>query len=273
MGGDPCRRPQTGMRGLTAAQLAASLSMPRTAFPLRPDHAAAEARYRAQIGPELYRWQQQQRRGAPEFLLQDGPPFANGDLHIGHALNKVLKDVALRFSLLKGMRVTMVPGWDCHGLPIELKARQAEAGAGGGPLAVRARCRRFAAAAVARQRADCEHWALLGDLDAPYQTMDAGYEARQLRVFARFLERGLVSAGLRPVHWSPSSRTALAEAELEYAEEAAVAVHARLALVERGALGALLGPADRCFLVVWTTTPWTLPANKVRAAGRCVSCL
>ncbi len=253
---------------------------------------AFEAAHVERLTSSLYRSQRAGGGAArPPFHLLDGPPYANGALHMGHFLNKVVKDVALRWKLLSGHAVRFEPGWDCHGLPIELKA--VAEGAGLPAAEVRARAAAFAGAAMAAQAADFRRWGVLADWEVgargerrnAYATMDAPYEAAQLRVFAALVRAGAVHRALRPVHWSPASRTALAEAELEYAEAHA----SRSAFVAfplapagggcraaDGALGRALdalhasaraagsgggGLPAGLHAVAWTTTPWTLPAN------------
>lgn len=200
------------------------------------------------------------------FRLHDGPPFANGDLHIGHALNKVLKDIIVRYALMTGYRIEYVPGWDCHGLPIELKAIK-DAGNIQDPIKIRQLCSKYAEEAIAKQRADMRSWGLLMDPERSYKTMDRTYEANQLRVFSKFVEKGLVHSALRPVYWSPSSRTALAEGELEYKDSHEItSVYAGFQLVDiPDFLKPHLPSHVPVQLIVWTTTPWTLPANKAVA--------
>jgi isoleucyl-tRNA synthetase len=267
----------------------ATLNLPKTHLPMRGGGYAREARHVERLTTELYTRQLAERGAgaAATFVLHDGPPYANGSLHIGHFLNKVLKDVLNRSRLLRGDRVLFVPGWDCHGLPIELKAVQeahatrtaAEAAARRLPaLEVRRLARLVADRAVAEQAADFKRWAVLADWDLTrrhthgnvYVTMDAAYESAQLRVFASLVARGCVTRALRPVAWSPASGTALAEAELEYVEtHISTAVHAAFPLhsVEgmpdghaRTALEGLHAHGG-VGAVVWTTTPWSLPGN------------
>jgi isoleucyl-tRNA synthetase len=271
----------------------ATIRLPRTSLPMRPP-PSLEAAHVERLTSALYRAQRAGGGALPPFHLLDGPPYANGSLHMGHFLNKVVKDVACRWKLLSGHAVRFEPGWDCHGLPIELKA--VAEGATLSPLEVRARAGAFAGAAMAEQAADFRRWGVLADWELgargarrnAYATMDAGYEGAQLRVFAALVRAGAVHRALRPVHWSPASRTALAEAELEYADAHA----SRAAFVAfplgaaggrgraaDGALGERLdalhaaavrrggGGGGGCSLpsgvhaVAWTTTPWTLPAN------------
>src|SRR5690606_37985879 len=204
-------------------------------------------------------------KDGPLWVLHDGPPFANGDIHIGHVINKTLKDVFLRWHSLKGERTPYVPGWDCHGLPIEHKIQQEL-----GPklremstVEVRKRCWAYADKYVNIQREQFQRLGILGDWDNPYITMKPAYEASTLEVFARFVEAGLVYKQLKPVSWSITNQTALADAEIEYQEREDPSVYVLFEVVDPAALPASLNaPAgETIHLMIWTTTPWTLPAN------------
>ncbi len=218
-------------------------------------------------------------RGNPgdPFTLHDGPPYANGALHVGHALNKILKDIINKHALLQGKRARFVPGWDCHGLPIELKVLQ---GLGSEerrqltPIDLRRRAHAYALEQVEGQMGGFRRWGIWADWDAPYLTLQKPYEAAQIGVFGRMVLAGHIYRGLKPVHWSPSSRTALAEAELEYPDgHTSPSVYVAFPVVElpeavAGLLAAagIDGPTDaahreQLFVAIWTTTPWTLPAN------------
>ena len=191
------------------------------------------------------------RRGAADFYLHDGPPFANGDAHVGHALNMVLKDLVLKSRSMMGFHAPFVPGWDCHGLPIEHKVVTEQKLVGADPAIIRNKCEEVAKHFIQRQKEQFQRLGVFGDWDRPYLTMSPGYEAAELRVLAELVEKGMVYEGLRPVHWSTGCRTALAEAEVEYAEREDESVYVRLELKD-------VQDED---LLVWTTTPWTLPAN------------
>ena len=211
------------------------------------------------------------------FTLHDGPPYANGALHVGHALNKILKDIINKHALLQGRRARFVPGWDCHGLPIELKVLQTlspEERQALTPLDLRRRAHAYALEQVALQRGGFQRWGIWGDWERPYLTLDKSYEAAQIAVFGRMALAGHIYRGLKPVHWSPSSRTALAEAELEYPEgHTSPSVYVAFPVVGLPAslqtplrLAGIEGPTDhdhreQLFVAIWTTTPWTLPAN------------
>src|SRR4051812_2172468 len=199
-----------------------------------------------------------------KWILHDGPPFANGDIHIGHLINKTLKDVFIRFKTMQGHQTPYVPGWDCHGLPIEHKIQQEL-----GPklremstVEVRQRCFAYADKYVKVQGEQFQRLGILGDWEHPYLTMDRRYEASTLEVFARFVEAGLVYKQLKPVPWSVANQTALADAELEYQDVTDPSVYVEFEAVGDSA-GAKFGKASptKFSFVVWTTTPWTLPAN------------
>ncbi len=200
------------------------------------------------------------------FVLHDGPPYANGDLHIGHALNKILKDTINKYQLLKGRKVRYVPGWDCHGLPIELKVLQAmdaDARANLTPIKLRYKAKAFALKTIDRQRDSFKRYGIWGDWDHPYMTMTPDYEAAQLEVFGQMYLKGYIYRGLKSVHWSPTSQTALAEAELEYPEgHTSPSIYAAFPMVSASpgahALEPYLGDLG---VAIWTTTPWTIPAN------------
>ncbi|ORY78933.1 tRNA synthetases class I-domain-containing protein [Protomyces lactucae-debilis] len=234
-----------------------SLALPETAFPLRPNHQTA-VRPSTQA---LYDWQAARHTDEPPFILQDGPPFANGPLHMGHALNKTLKDMVNRYKLLQGKRIVYRPGWDCHGLPIELKALQQSKASS--PLDVRRVARQLASDAIATQAQGFKQLGVMADYRNPYHTFDVDYEAAQLKVFGDMVERGLIFRAEKPVYWSPSSKTALAEAELEYNEKHvsdACYVAYPLTQESAGRLG-----LEHARLLIWTTTAWTIPANRAIA--------
>jgi isoleucyl-tRNA synthetase len=216
-------------------------------------------------------------RPGPMFTLHDGPPYANGALHVGHALNKVLKDIINKHALLNGKRARFVPGWDCHGLPIELKVLQglsSDERQQLTPLGLRRRAHAYALEQVEGQRSGFRRWGIWADWDQPYLTLNKSYEAAQIGVFGQMVLAGHIYRGLKPVHWSPSSRTALAEAELEYPDgHTSPSAYVAFPVVELPAALAgelrphgIEGPTDQhhreqLFVAIWTTTPWTLPAN------------
>ena len=201
------------------------------------------------------------------FILHDGPPYANGSLHIGHALNKILKDIINRYQLLQGRKVRYVPGWDCHGLPIELKVLQNMKSAERQnltPLQLRQKAKEFGLATVDNQRQNFKRYGIWGDWDNPYLTLKPEYEAAQIGVFGQMFLKGYIYRGLKPVHWSPSSKTALAEAELEYPEgHVSRSIYAAFAITSLAeAVKPLLAEyLSDLGVAIWTTTPWTIPAN------------
>ena len=248
-----------------------TINLPQTQFPMKADLARREpvtlARWE-EIG--MYRRQRAVAQGRPRFVLHDGPPYANGVIHIGHAVNKILKDIVVKSRFLDGFDTPYVPGWDCHGLPIELQIEKKH-GRPGQKLdvaAFRAACRAYAQEQIQDQRADFKRLGVLGDWNHPYRTMDPHYEAQQLRSFGEVLKNGHVYRGAKPVHWCLNCRSALAEAEVEYEERTSPAIDVGFALVDedrerlRQAFDMDLLPAGPVYAVIWTTTPWTLPANE-----------
>ena len=269
----PVPRPQ-----LLPKSWKSTIRLPRTTFPPRAAAIADQARYLKRCTDEVYAWQQNQPR-AEVFTLHDGPPYANGKLHIGHALNKILKDITCRFQLSQGKRVDWVPGWDCHGLPIELKAveqwteeaSKANMDPSTSPqpdsLTVRKAARDLATSTVEDQKAAFREWGIMADWENPWRTMDKAFEIGQLEIFKEMVKKGLVYRQHKPVYWSPSSRTALAEAELEYHENhVSTAAYVKFELdtiPEELSMG--LDSRVPVYLLIWTTTPWTLPANRAIA--------
>jgi isoleucyl-tRNA synthetase len=241
-----------------------TLQLPKTDFPMRaslPQREPARAEHWEKIG--LYEAIQRRRADAPAFVLHDGPPFTNGDVHIGTALNKVLKDIVNRYKSLRGHRTPYVPGWDCHGLPIEQKvAREIqESGETVSTAGLRAKCDDFSESWIARQTAQFKRLGVLADWRHEYKTKDPGYEAEIVRTFAAFVEKGLVVRSKKPVYWSIPFETALAEAEVEYRQHASPSIWVAFPVPE-GEAGKFGLPADKPLAVaIWTTTPWTLPGN------------
>lgn len=250
-----------------------TLHLPKSAFPPRA-RVADRPKYIKQCTDDLYRWQHD-RNHPTKFILHDGPPYANGDLHIGHALNKILKDIICRYHVFNGT-VDWVPGWDCHGLPIELKALQEQGKKpdrlsvieGAKPVAIRNAARKLAMKTVEKQKQSFREWGIMADWDHAWTTMDEGFEIKQLEVFKRMVHNNLVYRRFKPVYWSPSSRTAMAEAELEYREDhvsTAVFMKYRLDGCSEALRQQLGLSIETISAVIWTTTPWTLPANRAIA--------
>src|SRR5438067_1491101 len=238
-----------------------TLNLPRTEFPMRANLAQREPEIlRRWADMRLYEKLLEANAGRQRFVLHDGPPYANGNIHIGHTLNKVLKDVIVKHRAMGGRFAPYVPGWDCHGLPIELEVER-EVGRKErlSKLEIRERCRAYAERYVAVQRVEFERLGILGDWEHPYLTMDPSYEAEEVRVLGRCIAGGLLYRGKKPVYWCPSCATALAEAEVEYADLSSPSVYVAYPFVPPlpAALGGLRAPAA----AIWTTTPWTLPAS------------
>src|SRR5207249_88308 len=230
-----------------------TLNLPRTEFPMKANLAAREPELlKMWEETRLYQQIQRSREDRELFVLHDGPPFANGDVHMGTALNKILKDFVVKSQTMLGKRAPFVPGWDCHGLPIEYKVVKESRGLS--PLEVRKRSEAFARKYINIQREQFKRLGVFGDWENPYLTMYPKYEAEILRAFAVFVKKGLVYQSKKPVFWSTGAQTALAEAEVEYQERDDTAVYVKFPIVS----GELAGKAS---IAIWTTTPWTLPAN------------
>ncbi|RDL31165.1 uncharacterized protein BP5553_09954 [Venustampulla echinocandica] len=255
-----------------AASWSSTLRLPKSSFPPRP-LAADQPKYLKRCADDLYEWQSRERSSQKPFILHDGPPYANGSLHIGHALNKILKDIVCRVKLQEGHRVVYVPGWDCHGLPIEIKAleRQWKEAKDAehilDAVAVRKAARALATETVEEQMKGFREWGVMADWTKAWKTMDKSFEIKQLGIFQEMAKRGLIFRRYKPVYWSPSSRTALAEAELEYKDDhLSTAAYIKFPLTTvPECLRLKLGGLDNLSAVIWTTTPWTLPANRAMA--------
>jgi isoleucyl-tRNA synthetase len=236
-----------------------TLTLPQTSFPMRGDLVENEPK-------RLERWENEglyakiiarrRTQNAPEFILHDGPPFANGDVHMGTALNKLLKDLVVKSKTMAGFTAPFIPGWDCHGLPIEFKVVKEAAGLE--PAEIRRRCARFATEWIDVQRNSFRRLGVFGDWKNPYLTMAPGYEASILRVFAKLVENGNIYQAKKPVQWSYGAQTALAEAEVEYQDKESPAIFVKFPLSRSVGVPPTLQNAS---IPIWTTTPWTLPAN------------
>ncbi|KAK3329094.1 tRNA synthetases class I-domain-containing protein [Apodospora peruviana] len=245
---------------------ALTLKLPKSTFPPRPQPQRRDE-YIQRCADDFYKWQAANRPADGTFVLHDGPPYANGSLHAGHALNKILKDIILRVKVQQGRRVSYIPGWDCHGLPIELKAVGAAAGKRMSAGAIRKAARALASKTIMEQMKSFRTYAVMSDWDRRWTTMDPEYEMRQLRLFQKMIGRGLVYRRYKPVYWSPSSGTALAEAELEYSENhISKAAYVKFPVSLDGhAISGMEHLTGSLYAVIWTTTPWTLPANQAVA--------
>ena len=271
--GDLFRYPSALFESLrnTMTDYKKTLNLPRTDFPMRAALAKREPEQIARWEAEgLYAKVRKTAAHRPKFILHDGPPYANGDIHIGHAVNKILKDIIVKSRGLGGYDAPYVPGWDCHGLPIELEVekRIGKAGHEVDAKAFRAACREYAADQVERQRADFKRLGVLGDWDTPYLTMDPKVEADIIRALGRIAANGHLVKGLKPVHWCVDCGSALAEAEVEYEDKTSQAIDVRFEAADRAAFLAACGVADAngpISVPIWTTTPWTLPANQAVA--------
>jgi len=245
-----------------------SLNLPKTSFDMRAGLVAKEPAIQAKWRREkLYEQIRTAREGGERFILHDGPPYANGNIHMGTALNKILKDLVVRIKNMCGLDSPYVPGWDCHGLPIEQKVMDelgAEAAAMD-PMDIRRRCHAYADKFAEVQSRQFQRLGVMGEFDDPYITMHPRYEADVLEVFARLVEHGVAFKQLKPVHWSIENRTALADAELEYHDREDQSIYVAFELVADAVERLPHQPSDRVFLAIWTTTPWTLPANQAVA--------
>ena len=252
-----------------ATDYRATLNLADTPFPMRGDLPKREPAWvKAWNDEGLYLRLREARRGAPLFVLHDGPPYANGKLHIGHALNKVLKDMIVKSRQLMGLDAQYIPGWDCHGLPIENAIEKLH----GRKLSrddMQARSRAYATEQIGQQREDFKRLGVLGDWERPYRTMDFANEAGEIRAFKRVIERGFVYRGLKPVYWCFDCGSSLAEFEIEYADKKSDTLDVAFEADDAGALAAAFGlsglPGDgakKAFAVIWTTTAWTIPANQ-----------
>jgi isoleucyl-tRNA synthetase len=237
-----------------------TLNLPQTDFPMKASLTKRE--------PEMLEWwgkekiyEERPSKGKEKFIFHDGPPYANGNIHMGHALNKILKDFIVKFMSMKGYDAEFIPGWDCHGLPIEHQVGKKfkEKKMSLEKSEIRKQCRTYAQEFVDVQREEFKRLGVFADWDNPYLTMDYSYEATIVREFGKFVEKGMVYKGLKPVHWCTSCRTALAEAEVEHADYTSPSVYVKFAI--KSGVPDSLDNLGKAYMVIWTTTPWTLPAN------------
>lgn len=244
-----------------------TLNLPETGFPMRGDLAKREPQMLERWYKEgLYHAIRKAKSGKKTFILHDGPPYANGSIHIGHSVNKILKDIIIKSKGLAGFDSPYIPGWDCHGLPIEHKVEQIVGKPGEKVSAAefRAQCRQYAKEQIEGQKADFIRLGVLGEWDKPYLTMDFKTEANIIRALAKTIANGHLVKGAKPVHWCTACGSSLAEAEVEYYDKTSPSIYVRFPAVDSNAVYEKFGiVGDKTpALVIWTTTPWTLPANR-----------
>ncbi|WP_101911415.1 isoleucine--tRNA ligase [Marasmitruncus massiliensis] len=249
-----------------------TLNLPKTDFSMRAALPSKEPGMVSKWNNEqLYQKLMQKNEGKPLFVLHDGPPYANGNIHLGTALNKVLKDIIVRYKNLNGYRSPYIPGWDTHGLPIELKAlKKMGVSRNIPPVELRHHCREFALSYVDIQREEFKRLGVIGDWEHPYLTLKPEFEAKQIELFGAMANKGYIYKGLKPVYWCPTCDTALAEAEIEYAEDKCHSIYVKFQVVDdKGGKLAELGAKDlsKTYFVIWTTTTWTLPGNMAICVG------
>ncbi|MBQ4129315.1 MAG: isoleucine--tRNA ligase [Ruminococcus sp.] len=249
-----------------------TLNLPKTDFPMRAGLPQSEpVTLEKWLDSKVYEKLMEKNEGKPLYILHDGPPYANGNIHLGTALNKVLKDFIVRYKNMSGFKAPFVPGWDTHGLPTELKAR-AKAGVGNSTtisdVELRKICREFALGYLDDQRNQFKRLGAIGEWENPYITLTHDFEATQIEVFAQMACKGYIYKGLKPVYWCPECKTALAEAEIEYAEDPCHSIYVKFNVTDDlGKLSSLGVDPSKCYFVIWTTTTWTLPANVAICVG------
>lgn len=241
-----------------------TLHLPKTDFPMRGNLPQKEPEFlKMWTEMDLYHKRLQKRNGAPKFVLHDGPPYANGTIHIGHALNKTIKDIIVKYHAMRGKYANYVPGWDTHGLPIEYAVLKSsgEDRANMTPLELRQKCLAYAKKWIEIQKADFIRLGVIGDWDKPYVTFDPNVEAHELEVFGKMAAKGYIYKGKKAVYWCPHCETALAEAEIEYKDRKSPSIYVKFPADDIKNLGPEGVPKEKLFAVIWTTTPWTIPAN------------
>lgn len=242
-----------------------TLNLPKTDFPMRANLAQREPQFlKFWYENDIFKKMLEKNKNNKKFILHDGPPYANGDIHLGHALNKVLKDIVNKYKSLQGYYTPYIPGWDTHGLPIEqqvikkLGVNRHEVN----PVEFREKCKEFALSYIDIQRQQFKRLGVFGEWENPYMTLDPKFEARQVRVFGEMAKKGYIYKGLKPVYWCPSCETALAEAEIEYQEDRTYSIYVKFEVIDDKGLFSNLPIGDKkVYIVIWTTTTWTLPGN------------
>ena len=252
----------------------ATILLPETAFPMRGDLPKREPETLARWEAEgLYAQLRANGAGRPRFVLHDGPPYANGAIHLGHAVNKILKDIIVKSKTMAGFDAPYVPGWDCHGLPIEIAIEKkfGKVGVKLDAVAFRQKCREYASEQIDVQRRDFKRLGVLGDWERPYRTLDFRFEADEIRALAKVVENGHLLRGVKPVYWCFDCGSALAEAEIEYQDKTSPAVDVAYAARNpqqlSRAFGSELPEGVEVVVPIWTTTPWTLPASLAISLG------
>src|SRR5579862_3208068 len=249
---------------LANLDLKASINLPKTSFPMKANLPQAEPKMLARWEAEdIYAQIRTTSAGRPRYVLHDGPPYANGHIHLGTAFNKIIKDFIVKSKTMAGFDSPYVPGWDCHGLPIEFKVDQELGGkkARLSPLEIRTACRKYATKFVEAMRVEFKRLGVFGRWDDPYLTMSPEYQAVIAGAFVDFLDKGYIYKGLKPVNWCIHDRTALAEAEVEYENHSSPSIWVRFALASDPAAIDPRLANHKVFGLIWTTTPWTIPAN------------
>ena len=240
------------------------LNLPDTDFPMRGNLAKREPKWSKEwVEKDFYNQIRLARKGKPKYILHDGPPYANGDIHIGHAVNKILKDFIIKSKTISGFDAPFVPGWDCHGLPIELVVEK-EHGKNIDPNEFRNLCRKYALTQVEKQKNDFKRLGVLGDWENPYLTINSETEANIIRALAKIYDKGLLYQGNKPVHWCTDCSSALAEAEVEYEDKSSIAIDVQFNCINTKDIENIFHVKDigKASAIIWTTTPWTLPANE-----------
>ena len=245
-----------------------TLNLPKTAFPMKANLAQREPGMLKQWQDgKLYQAIRDARAGRDKFILHDGPPYANGEIHLGHSVNKILKDIIIKAKTLSGFDAPYIPGWDCHGLPIEHKVegKVGKAGVKVDHKTFRQKCREYAARQVEGQKKGFKRLGVLGDWDNPYLTMNFDTEANIIRALGKIIDNGHLQRGFKPVYWSVVGGSALAEAEVEYQDKTSFSIDVAFAVTDEAAFTSAVGEVGgegEVSVVIWTTTPWTLPANQ-----------
>ncbi len=241
-----------------------TINLPKTEFPMRAGLPKREPDMLADwLKEDLYELLMEKNSAQPKFIFHDGPPYANGDIHLGHALNKILKDFIIRYKNMSGFCCPYIPGWDTHGLPIESQVikKFGLSRAEFGTVEFREKCREFALSYVTNQREQFKRLGILADWEHPYLTLHPEFEAKQIELFGQMAEKGLIYKGLKPVYWCPHDETALAEAEIEYADDPCQSIYVKFRVTEDFGKLSGIAPLANTYFVIWTTTTWTLPGN------------